>query len=683
MGFSGGSGSRFDLGDQAMRLTLRTLLAWLDDTLPPSEVREIGRQVGESPFAKDLVERVHRVTRQRRLTVPSRTGPDATDPNLVASYLDNELAAERVAEFEKQCLTSDVHLAEVASVHQILSLIGQKAKVPNEARHRMYQLVKGRESVSHKTPRASQPEAPTPISEPIQPWVTPEPPRRPWIERFGPVAAVLALILVLCLSAWQSLSPPSRSSNAPTPAETALAPVDQGAEKKKVAEAEANKVAKKKDAKTPDAAIIAKAEADAATPEGPPKPVGGNEGEAEAKAKEDAASKADMEAIASALPPGFVGRAEKPSGLLLRYNSEKRDWERLEAETPLKHQDRLLSLNPYRSTVELGSSKIELVGETEVWVLSATPNEAGRLSVIQGRVILHGPEARAPFNIQFAKKTVLITPPSQGIVGIERINRRESGSPVASDPFLKVFSPAGEVALEAGDAKETLSGPGTLTYEPRGAWTNPDTKAAPAWVVDAKPTPYDQELGEQFLGFFSDPKRPILTVLVSSLDDDRKDVRRLAISALRAVEGITFVVALLRKPEDPVSRRASIGVLRSFLGQGADASRDLQSQLQNDFGEELSGTVAKLLIGYTAKEARDPATYSRLVEYLSSPEVAVRELAIDNLQSLTGRDELGYDPDQPQGKGLRAWKELDHNHELVPRNAAKPAATEAEPKVEP
>ena len=100
----------------AMRLTLRTLLAWLDDTLPPSEVREIGRQVSESEFARDLVDRIRRVTRQRRLTVPAQSGPDAIDPNLVASYLDNELAPESVAEYEKLCLTSDVNLAEVASI---------------------------------------------------------------------------------------------------------------------------------------------------------------------------------------------------------------------------------------------------------------------------------------------------------------------------------------------------------------------------------------------------------------------------------------------------------------------------------------------------------------------------------------------------------------------------------------
>src|SRR5581483_7363017 len=110
-----------------MRLTLRTLLAWLDDTLPPGQVRQIGQQVNESQLARELVEKIHRVTRQRRLTVPHSTGPEATDPNRVAEYLDNLLDPEDVAEFEKHCLRSDVHLAEVASVHQILSLLGQKA----------------------------------------------------------------------------------------------------------------------------------------------------------------------------------------------------------------------------------------------------------------------------------------------------------------------------------------------------------------------------------------------------------------------------------------------------------------------------------------------------------------------------------------------------------------------------
>ena len=52
-----------------MRLTLRTLLAYLDDTLEPAQARLIGQKVAESDAAQELVARIKQVTRRRRLTV--------------------------------------------------------------------------------------------------------------------------------------------------------------------------------------------------------------------------------------------------------------------------------------------------------------------------------------------------------------------------------------------------------------------------------------------------------------------------------------------------------------------------------------------------------------------------------------------------------------------------------------
>ena len=204
-----------------MRLTLRTLIAWLDDTLTPAEVRTIGQQVAETPFAKELVERVQRVTRQRRLTYPGDLGTEPTDPNLVASYLDNELTPDQVAEYEKRCLTSDVHLAEVASAHQVLSLIGQKAKVPADAKLRMYRLVRGRET----TKEQPQPPAPStrktktlpppkpPVTEPIEAWSSSVPTRRSLAERYGPAAVVLVLIALMTWAAVTSLRPEPTTNN--------------------------------------------------------------------------------------------------------------------------------------------------------------------------------------------------------------------------------------------------------------------------------------------------------------------------------------------------------------------------------------------------------------------------------------------------------------------------------------
>ena len=101
----------------------------------------------------------------------------------------------------------------------------------------------------------------------------------------------------------------------------------------------------------------------------------------------------------------------------------------------------------------------------------------------------------------------------------------------------------------------------------------------------------------------------------------------------------------------------------------------------NNFGAAQAENVEKLLVGFSPKEAKDEATYEGLVQLLSGTDetlVGVRELALDNLQSLTGRDDLGYDPDKPEGKGLKAWKDLLHDHELHPPAAAKAKKKDAD-----
>jgi len=135
-----------------MRLTLRTLLAYLDDTLDPAEAKVIGQKLAESPSALELVERIRKVTRRRGLsTPPTAEQGSPSDPNTVAAYLSDALHAEQLAEFEEACLTSDVHLAEVAACHQILTLVlTEQVIVPPTAVRRMYGLVKGRESIPNR-----------------------------------------------------------------------------------------------------------------------------------------------------------------------------------------------------------------------------------------------------------------------------------------------------------------------------------------------------------------------------------------------------------------------------------------------------------------------------------------------------------------------------------------------------
>lgn len=149
-----------------MRLTLRTLLAYLDDLLDAGDGEQISAKIKESDFASNLVVRIRDSMRRLRLGVPSLKGRGmGVDPNTVAEYLDNTMPAERVPEFERVCLESDMHLAEVASCHQVVSLVlaGHPVEIEPASRQRMYGLLstaraEAEAAAQRETPATGHPE---------------------------------------------------------------------------------------------------------------------------------------------------------------------------------------------------------------------------------------------------------------------------------------------------------------------------------------------------------------------------------------------------------------------------------------------------------------------------------------------------------------------------------------------
>lgn len=147
-----------------MRLTLRTMLAYMDGVLSPADAEELRRKIEQNEGAAGIMHRVRDVQCRLRLGAPKVDGRGlGGDANTVAEYLDNTLAADRIPEFERICLESDAHLAEAAACHHILALVlGERAEVDPELRRKLYGLI----HAPQQPPEATPPVAAPPVAEP-------------------------------------------------------------------------------------------------------------------------------------------------------------------------------------------------------------------------------------------------------------------------------------------------------------------------------------------------------------------------------------------------------------------------------------------------------------------------------------------------------------------------------------
>ena len=120
-----------------MRLTLRTLLAYRDGVLSPTETSDLHQRIRQTEVASNLLRRVENLVKHKQLLAPKLNGEGlGGDANTVAEYLDDTLASEQVPEFERICIAeSDLVLAELAHCHQLLAeAMNSQVVVPQDLR---------------------------------------------------------------------------------------------------------------------------------------------------------------------------------------------------------------------------------------------------------------------------------------------------------------------------------------------------------------------------------------------------------------------------------------------------------------------------------------------------------------------------------------------------------------------
>ena len=697
-----------------LRLTLRTLLAYLDDTLGPAESRLMGQKVAENPTAQELVERIKRLTRRRTLALPSTSHDgSSSDPNTVAEYLSDALADDRLTQFEQICLESDVHLADVAACHQILTLVlSEPVRVPPTARRRMYQLVKGRESIPGREPGSSIPvgglladdagptgadDADAALLLGLPAFTRGEPVGR----RAAKVLAVAGLAVATAAATWFAVPAMPRLTVGPGPAVAQGPPPSEPPAKPAVEIAPLPKPADAKPADPPPPKPADEAQ---------PKPV--DEPPAKPKAPVDdppAPVKPPPPAAAAPAPPltGRVvaGRLARPDAavtpLLLHRNLNTDEWERIPPEEgDVSTADRLLALPGFHAQVRLATDAVvelwgslpELLPGPLLWS-SATlhpPAEGfdADLTVHAGRVYL---SARKPgggrVRVRFANQVWDVRlPDEKARVAVEVVPRL--APPGGNDPVTVagVFAvAAGTAGLKTG-AKDFPAVPAGEVY----LWnTTEGGLAAPKKLdplPDGRPSPY----------FSSFPMPPDPAAGAAAYQARDMLSRRLADGA--KPQGVAVELAEMKETtlagliaaRTATFYEAALGNLSGLVDGLSDASRPgvrdaaatgLRAALAADPGavpafKQLLLTKARLpaaaadkairlLTGFGVADRQSPTSLDLAVTALTADQVPVRELGrfalLEDLDPESRGNRLlsGFDagaPAEVRAAGAQAWR---------------------------
>ena len=140
-----------------MKLTLRSLFAYLNNLLPEEAVQELEQKIEQNTSIAELVQRIRMCCERRQLGAPQLDNRGVgLDANTVAEYLEDLLPPERVPDFEKVCLESDMHLAETACCHHVLALVVKAvpAECPPALHEKIYRL--GAPDTTRKPPGAGK-----------------------------------------------------------------------------------------------------------------------------------------------------------------------------------------------------------------------------------------------------------------------------------------------------------------------------------------------------------------------------------------------------------------------------------------------------------------------------------------------------------------------------------------------
>ncbi|MDG1894596.1 MAG: hypothetical protein P8J37_06790, partial [Fuerstiella sp.] len=603
---------------------------------------------------------------------------------------------------EKEILASDHSLAEVAATHQILGLLSDPVEMEAGLKDRLYRMDPSAEGADE---HGVQLAGAAPDWQPLAP-------QHESVQRSPMILLAIMVLGWLGLLATDADLFNSRPSNTladsvrepeqvvarEPPAERALLAQaePQAAVTGEIADQDAPPMLTKDNsagaAASPDATGGAVAEnrnsPPPATPQGNPRPV----------------EPVDPPAVPSESDPGQLQppvRAQQlrltdsyamtvvsgPDDLPWQWATALSDGQALDWDSVLR--TRIVGISePYSAVVEnhQGGWSAIVRGSS---LFTALETEATGIRMFDGSlVLLRGVLAEqegAPVAVGVGGRIMQISLPDEGQrIGVRvlpvmstreqvaaddtatAVQGRSSLLPLSNPCVVLIFAVDGDVAVrvDGAEAPVTIRRGSVLQWN-TSSDTLPDASAAqaaiiPEWVMEPQDPQTDATkvlLSKLATGL---KKNESVTGAALSLSEDRNpQIAAYAMKLPVMLRRVDELTVMLMQSESQMVRRESIMGLEQILYQvpaGADRIREI---LETRLPEKSLADAMRLLEGVTRTAAEERDISEWLVTMLESKRVAIRELAIFNLERVTGGDQ-GFFAGDASGRvaAVRRWQRI-------------------------
>jgi hypothetical protein len=685
-----------------MRLTLRNLLAYLDDTLEPAQAKAIGQRLAENPAAQELVERIKRLLGQRKLTAPPVAGAEAElDANEVAQYLDGSLPNKQLPEVEQILLNSELYLTEVAACHQLLNAyLAQPPAVPALARKRMYGLVKQAETPERVRGNRELPPEPDDDDDEygdeaeLPDYLRSDLRRRRLLSAVG----AAALLVLLVVAGWQMW--PRNGTGPGTGTEVAQA-TEPSSSPEKLPPPDVS-TAKTAEKKQPD--NIGEKPADK-QPD--------NTGEKPADKQPDK-QPIDQLSIPKPNPErreGIGRQVVPPSGtapVLLRRASTQEPWQRIARDGPVASSDLLLSLPGSRNDIRLESGVLltllgnvpEFTGEfvMESAAVLHVPPEGfdAELTLDHGRILLANakPKGEARIRVRFLGEIWDVTlKDNQTVMALDLAGIHPPDTPfdksgkLSDGPlfFVQAASLKGQTEIKVGFRSSNLPTQTIMQWDSRsGSFQGPvPLQKLPHWFTDKSP-PTTQLAKDMALAInelnIRLANKQVEIAIAETRKEPKPSSRVLAIRSLGAIDAISDLLNILGNEKDPLERDQAVEVLRLWMGRKRENEmllyRTITEKMKATYSPLQAEIIMELLHLFPPDARKAPETYEKLISNLTDKKLAVRHLSYWHLVRLDweGPKTIRYDPAGEPGQleaAYKEWKKRIPDGKLPPPAAPK------------